>query len=93
MSITEKKQKEYKNHIALKLLDKIKSELSKDGIRDELNNNFVEPMFSNIYDKIFPHYITLLILLIIIVILLLLILTITIQNKVPFVLTNKQIDI
>jgi ATPase subunit of ABC transporter with duplicated ATPase domains len=32
------KEKDNKNHIALKILDKIKTELSKDGIKEELHN-------------------------------------------------------
>ena len=82
------KEKDNKNHIALKILDKIKTELSKDGIKEELHSSILQPIYSNIIDKVFPHYITLISLLIVIVILLILIIILNIQKS-PLIITTQ----
>jgi len=88
------KDKNNKNHIALKILDKIKTELSKEDIKEELHANILQPIYANITDKIFPHYITLLILLTVIVILLILIIILNIQsnNKIPCITLHSNKD-
>ena len=68
------KQKISNNSVIQKFILKIKNELEKDEIKKELNN-IVLPIYEDIYSKIFPHYITIIILLSVIIFLLLLIIT------------------
>jgi ABC-type protease/lipase transport system fused ATPase/permease subunit len=70
-----------KKNIVFKLLDKFKSQLVDDEIKMEINNTILKPLYNDIYDRIFPHYITLLVLFIVIILLLLILILINIIRK------------
>ena len=59
--------KDNKNSVTMTILNKLKNELLKEDIKTELNNSILQPLYTNAYDKIFPHYITVIVLLIIII--------------------------
>jgi len=92
-------------NLTIKIIDKIKNELTKDEIKKEidihllkplydeintnvlpilsskLNNNLLPLVYNQIYEKVFPHYLTFIILLTVIIILLIVLLLFIINYK------------
>ena len=73
------------NGILKKLILKVKDELAKDEIKKELNS-IVHPLYKDIYNEVFPYYVTLITILIVIAFLLILII---ILQVISYKQTNK----